>query len=402
MSEITHPGSLDCLSKCFLYLSRSFSYTEGSLPKQTWKYRLLIPQKAHRSGVVAVVTALTSGLSLNLATAGAHGNTDGKTTATKSKSANAQPAGEPKAKKSKQLVEGWRCMKLKDWHGAIRVANEGISAEPDNKDLFNLRGGAYLNLKKRELALADFTSSLKIQPQAEIYTLRSDLYRELGQPALALKDIREAIKLNPTASYQLKEADRQLDLGDLDACLASAKKALAMQKTEPESKREEFLRDCYGLIGHAYLGKKEPQKALEAFCKSLDYVVGWTTASKSKNRKVLLAQAQEHSDIILLQGEAYEKLGNLRAAIFDYELAVEAHPKSFEYRRSLLRIYRKANQNDKALSLVTQLLSVDDSPDLYYKRAEIYKTLGNADLAKVDTERAQKIEYGIMGSLKPR
>ncbi len=37
------------------------------------------------------------------------------------------------------------------------------------------------------------------------------------------------------------------------------------------------------------------------------------------------------------------------------------------------RVYRKVGQDEKALALVTQLLQEDDSPDFYYKRAEIYK-----------------------------
>lgn len=56
--------------------------------------------------------------------------------------------------------------------------------------------------------------------------------------------------------------------------------------------------------------------------------------------------------------------------------------------------------NEKALALVNELLQLDDSPDLYYKRAEIYKKLGKDELAKVDFDRARKREDMFMGSRK--
>ena len=46
------------------------------------------------------------------------------------------------------------------------------------------------------------------------------------------------------------------------------------------------------------------------------------------------------------------------------------------------------------------MLLEDDTPELYYKRAEIYKKLGKTAQAKIDLDRAANIEYSLMGTHK--
>ena len=63
---------------------------------------------------------------------------------------------------------------------------------------FLQRGSMYRRLRKFELALADFTESLRYEPNsADAYTGRANAHRGLGQLDAAIADHSEAIRLKP-------------------------------------------------------------------------------------------------------------------------------------------------------------------------------------------------------------
>ncbi len=292
------------------------------------------------------------------------------------------------------------CQKAKDIHGLLRVCNEVLAIEPDSYNWLFMRAGAYWYLRKRDLAIEDYSACIKQKPTAQLYEIRSGQYKLMNNSQAALNDIQEAIKLKPMARFVLKEAQLLLEVGDIDGGIAAAKRVPTLLETAPAGKRLTFEIESYKIMGLAYLQKNDPKSALAPLSKALDLTPGWTAASKKNDRATLLKLAKWNGDKILCRGEAYEKLGKLKEAISDYELTVAAYPKDFDYRRSLLRAYRKSGQYEKALALVNQLLLEDDAPDLYYKRAEIYKKLGKTAQAKTDLDRAGNIEYSLMGSHK--
>ncbi len=284
----------------------------------------------------------------------------------------------------------------------VRMASEALEKNPNNPVILMIRGRAYLAMRRRELAIADFTASLKVRPIADSYRERAYAYKLMGQAQRCLEDWQAAAKLEPNAQNVMEVANAQINLGDISAGIEGCKKALTMLNTIEPKHRARVELHISEKLGQAYLGLNEPAKALGPFTKAVQLVPGYAEAKKKENSASPLATAKKYPDGNLRRGEALEKLGRLREAIVEYEVAVKARPKSFDYRRSLLRAYRKSGHNDKALALVNQLLIEDDSPDLFYKRADIYKKIGKNDLAKIDEERARKIETGIMGSIKPQ
>ena len=278
----------------------------------------------------------------------------------------------------------------------VATANALLELEPNNVEWLSQRGGALWGLNKKERAIADYNTCIKLHPTAELYETRAWFNQAVGEYTTALNDIREAIKLKPKTRFFLKESRLLMEHGELKAGLAAAKKGLSYLSSEPAAARAGHEIACYDAIGLAYLSNNQPKETLEALSKALD-LSGWTEARKKNDRAAMLTIAKSDGNRVLRRGEAYEKLGKLPEAISDYELAVSAYPKSFPFRRSLLRAYRKTNQDTKALVLVTQLLQEDDSPDLYYKRSEIYKKLGKEAQANVDLARARQIESKLMG-----
>ncbi len=285
---------------------------------------------------------------------------------------------------------------------AMTLINDELAKNPNDAPLLSLRGRAYMTVKKRELAIKDFTASLNLSPIADTYRARAYVYKSLGDAHKRLEDCKTVVKIEPTAENVLEVARAQIAFGQVQECIEGCKKALTMLDTEAPNKRWKVERNINEVMGTCYLGLNEPAKALGPLTKAVHLMPGYAEAKRKEKSDAPLATSVDYPDGNSNRGEALEKLGRLKEAIVEYEVAVKARPKNFDYRRSLLRAYRKAGQNDKALILVTQMLGEDDSPDLFYKRAEIYKKLGKSDLAKIDEERAKKTEYLFMGRTKPQ
>ena len=83
----------------------------------------------------------------------------------------------------------------------------GIELKPtENKYLF--RGNSYMELEEFDLALADFNSSIEINPEfAKAYFRRGILYKKMELIEKAAKDFKKAIELNP------KYDDAMIELG---------------------------------------------------------------------------------------------------------------------------------------------------------------------------------------------
>ena len=281
----------------------------------------------------------------------------------------------------------------------INLSNEVLARDPKNALFLVYRGEGYGERKRRENAIADFTASLAITPSLRAYMDRAYLYKVTGEKDKALQDWQTIVKMRPIASNYFDLAFQYFEVLKLDESIAAGQKALSVLNTEPAGQRSRLATNANKIIGMAYLAKNQPAKALQSFTRAVELIPGYTTAAKSNDRSNLRKLVMNNSGLFLLRGEAFEKCGKLKEAIAEYELTVETFPTSFDFRRSLLRAYRKNNQNDKALAVVTDMLRQDDSPDLYYKRSEIYKKLGKPDLAKVDFNRARKIEYRLMGGI---
>ncbi|MFM6375379.1 MAG: tetratricopeptide repeat protein [Microcystis panniformis] len=73
-------------------------------------------------------------------------------------------------------------------------------AQGNNQDAIGHynRGVGYIQQKKYDLALAEFTKALNIDPRyAEAYLNRGFLYEQQEKPDLALSDYNQAININP-------------------------------------------------------------------------------------------------------------------------------------------------------------------------------------------------------------
>lgn len=91
----------------------------------------------------------------------------------------------------------------KEYNQAIEECTKKIENGADSVNAaiahFN-RGRAYYLKGQLELAIADYTKTIELNPQdaeAEAYDYRGDAYREKGQHDQAIRDYTKAIQLNP-------------------------------------------------------------------------------------------------------------------------------------------------------------------------------------------------------------
>ena len=102
---------------------------------------------------------------------------------------------------------------LKRYSEAEKALNQAISISP-RAIFYSNRGNLYSDQGKVELALADYSRAIEIDPKdVEAYINRGSLYNDQGKIELALADYNQAISLNPNfavAYYNLGVAQMKI------------------------------------------------------------------------------------------------------------------------------------------------------------------------------------------------
>jgi tetratricopeptide (TPR) repeat protein len=97
---------------------------------------------------------------------------------------------------------GWN--KKGNYSQVVLDASEALRLKPDVA-LYNLRGSAYFDKGKYDIATADFNDALRVgPPSGTIFHNRGNAYRCNGDYAKAIADYDAAIKADPKESYSLQ------------------------------------------------------------------------------------------------------------------------------------------------------------------------------------------------------
>jgi tetratricopeptide (TPR) repeat protein len=87
----------------------------------------------------------------------------------------------------------------KNFDGAIADFTETIKIEPDNPFAYYKRGLSYTNKKEFDLAINDFTEAIRLEPNkfGAFYFDRAGAYIFKGNNASAISDLEMAVKIDP-------------------------------------------------------------------------------------------------------------------------------------------------------------------------------------------------------------
>ena len=108
---------------------------------------------------------------------------------------------------------------------AIADFTAGIKLDPKNAGLFSGRGQAYQMLRKPALAVADLSRAIELEGPDDLFAgldfmMRADLYEELGKLDLAVRDWDVLVKRKPDdASYYQSRGKLYGKLGKYDQAI---------------------------------------------------------------------------------------------------------------------------------------------------------------------------------------
>jgi tetratricopeptide (TPR) repeat protein len=144
------------------------------------------------------------------------------------------------------------------WDLAVADYTQAIAINPNLAEAYNNRGIVYRNQQKWDLAVADYTQAIAINPNlAEAYTNRGNVYRNQQKWDLAVADFTQAIAINPNlAEAYYNRGNVYADLQKWDLALADYTQAIAINPNYAEA---------YGNRGIVYLNLGDINKARENF-----------------------------------------------------------------------------------------------------------------------------------------
>lgn len=273
------------------------------------------------------------------------------------------------------------------------------------------RGIAYYRTGEYDRAIADFSESLKLDPEdAYARNLRGAAHNESGQYKRAIPDLDEAIRLN--ANYADAYHNRGIaygELGDYDRAITEFNEALRL---EPENfgalysrgwahyKKGDYnltIADLtevirldpktavnYNLRGAAYYATSRYDKAIADYTEAMGLDANYEPA-RSNRAEAHIAKGEydrAFEDVnegiridpgsgfaFRMRGHIHKAKGRLDLAAEDYRTAVRLEPENAEYKKDLDEVSRLLAQETEPAAVETQPEPAEEEIALAHRMA---------------------------------
>ncbi|MBD2241658.1 tetratricopeptide repeat protein [Aulosira sp. FACHB-113] len=286
---------------------------------------------------------------------------------------------------------------LKKWNLALADFNKTITINPESVYGYNNRGLIYEELQKWDLALVDFNKAIAINSEfAYGYNNRGFIYKELQKWDLALVDFNKAIAIDPELAQAYYNRgvvyDEQNQWG---LALTDYNKVIAINPNDA---------DIYNNRAGLYYKLQEFNLALNDYNKAIE--INPILAPAYYNRGILYYKLQEFNlalndynkaiKINPMFALAYKNRGilyyelkkwNLALADFNKNIAINPNDAVAYHNRGLL--YEELKKWDLALADYTKAIAIDPKLDIAYNnRGLLYQNFQEWDLAVADYTKA--------------
>jgi tetratricopeptide (TPR) repeat protein len=244
------------------------------------------------------------------------------------------------------------------------LQDPNVTSENKAIAYFN-RGHAHSDRKEFDLAVADNTEALKLNPQyAAAYMNRGFAYAAEGDGAHALADYNKSIELSPNGAIAyLNRGILHDNQHEADAAIADYTKAIQF---DPNQMVPYFNR---GLL---YYAKRDYSGAVADFTKA---------SQLSPNESLTF----------YCRGNSYFALGEFDKAVADYNQTIRLNPRDARDLKARANAYRRLNKPDLAIADYSQAIKLDaNALDAYLARAFVYQSQGDLDRAIADESEAIK------------
>ncbi|BAZ13215.1 tetratricopeptide repeat protein [Calothrix sp. NIES-4071] len=249
---------------------------------------------------------------------------------------------------------------------AIADFTKAIQINPQLAEAYSNRGVVYADQKKSDLAIADFTKAIQINPQlAEAYTNRGLVYKDQKKSDLAIADYTKAIQINP------QDAQAYNNRGLVYADQEKSDLAIA-DYTEAIQINPQFA-DAYYNRAIVYASDKKSDLAIADFTKAIQINPQFT-------------------DAYIYRGNiyAFEKKSDL--AIADFTKAIQINPQYAPAYSNRGTVYADQKKSDLAIADFTKAIQINPQfAKAYYNRGNVYASEKKSDLAIADFTKAIQI-----------
>ncbi len=251
---------------------------------------------------------------------------------------------------------------------ALEVLNPLTRLDPNNSEVFLLRGFALTRLKRSGEALRDFDKALALGAGME-----GDIAFQAGSELEMTGYFREALKYMEQA-YDLNPYDVQVMFELAFLCQQTGQEKRSIEIYERYLKEEPFDEGAWNNLGEVYLVTGDYQKALEAF----DFQLAIHPASPdglfNKARTMMsmerypeaigmfrkyLEKNPEDVEAMLLLGNCYHVTGENQRALSWYKVAAGENPDDPEPCYRAAQLYRKMNRLNDAEVCALRSLEID-------------------------------------------
>jgi tetratricopeptide (TPR) repeat protein len=290
---------------------------------------------------------------------------------------------------------------LGKYEEALAEFETALRLNPDDADLYWIRGSCYRDQGRLDEALTDYGFALQITPDyAQVYNDRGNTYSALGRYEEALADYNHALSLDPklVQAYSNRGATYN-ELGRYEEALADFTRALQIAPHNALA---------YNNRGNSYCSLNRHEEALadlnEALRLSPNLVAAFANRGKvyralKQYPKALadydsaLKLGPQSAELYLNRGGIYHTLGRYMEALTDYASALSRNPKlaAAFANRGLTRA--SLGQHEEALKDYSRAMAIlPGDPHDYFNRGNSYYAIGHYEEALEDYDHAILID----------
>jgi len=138
---------------------------------------------------------------------------------------------------------------------------KAIDESPDEMKykFYLLRGLVYRGQGEIDLAIKDFSTSIKLRPSYDAYMRRGEMYFEKGAYNIAEHNFTEAIEMNSSIEAYKLRGLTYLVLGNLDMAIEDGTEIIKMAPNTSESYN--IRMEAYAQIGNPKLAREDARRA---------------------------------------------------------------------------------------------------------------------------------------------
>jgi tetratricopeptide (TPR) repeat protein len=322
-------------------------------------------------------------------------------------------SNQPATAEQTKLLERCEAMRRQNRaQEALVLLDAANRASPGSAGIYDARAACYLDLDNLDRAEVDLDMAVKTAGKsdkavyAQRYTILAERYRKKLEPDKVRAVLDKYVKSAGTVDAYCARAQLLRERGQIAAAFADLDKAISLRPNETKALEQKALTasksrhykeaiDCYSRL--IKLSTGQPVEALRhtyggrGFCYNKlgqheKAIPDLSVALRGGfDRRTLLSRAN-----------SYQALKQYHRALADADTLLRKEPANvtaFDLKISMLE---KLGKTDQALAGVNKLINrYPSSSQWYRRRAQIFKAIGKPDKAKVDLEKAQKLEKFI-------